>query len=73
MLKKKKYPAYVSNYNSNPEKQVILLTISIREKCEWSETLAMQAKSEGHIPKSKGHWWQYLALKKLLALLRRII
>ena len=34
MLKKKKYAAYVSNYNSNPEKQVILLTISIREKCE---------------------------------------
>ena len=34
MLKKKKYAAYVSNYNSNPEKQVTLLTISIREKCE---------------------------------------
>ena len=26
------YPAYVSKHNSNPEKQVILLMISIREK-----------------------------------------
>ena len=27
MLKKKKYPAYISKHNSNHEKEVILLTI----------------------------------------------
>ena len=57
MLKKKKiYPAYVSKHNSNREKQVILLTIPNIEGCE--------AKSEGQ--------WNYLAVNKLSALLRRI-
>ena len=46
--KGKIYLAYVSKHNSNPEKQVILLMISIEEK------------------------WHYLAVKKLLALLRGI-
>ena len=32
--KEKIYPAYVSKYNSNREKQVILLMISNREKRE---------------------------------------
>ena len=58
MLKMKKHPAYVSKHNSNHEKQVILLIISNRE--------THKAKSEG--------WqlWHYLAVKKLVALLRRI-
>ena len=38
--KEKIYPAYVSKYNSNREKQVILLMISNREICKWSEMLA---------------------------------
>ena len=32
MLKKKKYPTYVSKHNSNREKQVIVLMISNEEK-----------------------------------------
>ena len=36
MLKKKKiYPAYVSKYNSNHEKQVVILTISNKEKWHY--------------------------------------
>ena len=36
MLKKKKiYPAYVSKHNSNNEKQVIILTVSNREKWNY--------------------------------------
>ena len=63
--KEKIYPAYVSKYNSNCEKQVILLMISNREKCE--------VKSEGRQAKSDGRrLWHYLAVKKLLALLRGI-
>ena len=59
MLKKKKiYPAYVSKRNSNREKQVILLMISNGEK--------------QHEAKSEGRRWHYLAVKKVLALLRRI-
>ena len=38
--KGKIYPAYVSKYHSNREKQVILLMISNREICKWSEMLA---------------------------------
>ena len=53
------------NNNSNREKQVILLMISNGEKHE--------AKSKGHEPKSEGRQrWYYLAVKKLLALLRGI-
>ena len=48
ILKKKKYPAYVSKHNANREKQVILLMIP------------------------NGKEWYYLAVKKLLALLRGI-
>ena len=60
MLKKKKkiYPAYVSKYNSNREKQVILLMIPNGEGCK--------AKSEGQ---RRQH---HLAVKKLLELLRVI-
>ena len=66
MLKKKKiYPAYVSKYNSNHKKQVILLMISNGEIREQWETLATQAKSEGQ-------WWHYVAVKKLSGLLRGI-
>ena len=56
--KQKTYQAYVSNYNSNREKQVILLMILNREIRE---------------PKSEG-WqqWHYLAVKELPALLRGI-
>ena len=46
--KEKTYPAYVSKYKSNGEKQVILLMI----------------------PKREG--WHYLAVKKLLTILREI-
>ena len=35
LKKKKKYPGYVSKHNSNHEKQVILLMISIREKWHY--------------------------------------
>ena len=66
MLKKKKiHPAYVSKYNSNHEKQAILLMISNGEIREQWETLATQAKSEGQ-------WWNYVAVKKLSALLSGI-
>ena len=54
--KEKIYPAYVSKHKSNHEKQVILLMIPNGEKRE--------AKSEGR--------WQYLAVKKLSALLRGV-
>ena len=53
--KEKIYPAYVSKYNSNHEKQVILLMISNGEICE---------------AKSEVQQWHYLAVKKLSALLR---
>ena len=36
MLKKKKiYPVYVSKHNSNCEKQVIILTVSNKEKWNY--------------------------------------
>ena len=54
--KEKIYPACVSKHRSNHEKQVILLMIPNGEKRE--------AKSEGQ--------WQYLAVKKLSALLRGV-
>ena len=54
--KEKIYPACVSKHKSNNEKQVILLMIPNGEKRE--------AKSEGQ--------WQYLAVKKLSALLRGV-
>ena len=53
----KLYPAYVSKYNSNREKQVILFMISKREKC---------------VAQSEGLLWDYLAVKKLSTLLKRI-
>ena len=56
MLKKYIYLAYVSKYNSNREKEVILLMILNGEEGE--------AKSEGR----RGH---YLAVKKLSALSAR--
>ena len=55
-IKEKIYPAYVSKYYSNFEKQFILLMIPNRERHE--------AKSEG--------WWHYLAIKKLSGLLKGI-
>ena len=52
MRKKKKiYPVYVSKYNANREKQVILLMISNGEIPE--------AKSEGR------RQWHYLAVKTI--------
>ena len=56
MLKQKKHPAYASKHNSNLEKQVILLMIPNGE--------GREAKSEGPL--------HYLAVKKLLTLLRGI-
>ena len=56
--KEKIYPAYVSEHNSNREKQVILLSIPNREKQEAN---------------SEGQRWHYLAVNKLSALLREII
>ena len=55
--KEKIYPAYVSKYNSNCEKQVILLMISSREI---------------RVAKSERWQWHYLAVKKLSPLLRGI-
>ena len=57
--KEKIYLTYVLNNNSNREKQVILLMIPNGDGCK--------AKSGG--------WqkWHYLAVKKLLRLLNRII
>ena len=55
--KEKTYPAYVSKYNSNREKQVILLTIWNREKRE--------AKSESC------RLWDYLAVKKTISIINR--
>ena len=52
----KVYPAYISKYNSNCEKQVILLMITNGK--------GREATSEGR--------WHYLAVKKLSAILRRI-
>ena len=52
------YPSYVSKHNLNHEKQVILLMISNGEKLR-------KTRSAGR--------WHYLAVKKLSALLRRII
>ena len=58
--KEKTCPAYVSKYNSNREKRVILLMISDGEK--------RKAKSEGGEGKSEGRQWHYLAVKNLLTL-----
>ena len=55
--KEKICPAYISKYNLNREKQVIPLMISNGEKLR-------EAKSKGQ--------WNYLAVKKLSALLRGI-
>ena len=58
--REKMYPAYISKHNSNCEKQVLLLTIP-------------NGGSKVHEAKSKGQrWCYYLAVKKLLALLRGI-
>ena len=61
----KTYPAYISNHNSNREKQVILLMISNGEKRERSKTLATQANTKRRL-------WHYLEVKRLSTLLRRI-
>ena len=47
LKKKKKYIVYVTKYNSNLKKQVILLMISNGEKREGSRTLATRAKCKG--------------------------
>ena len=54
ILKKKKYILLIFQNKSNREKQFILLMISNGEKCEQSETLAMQAMPKGHKAKSEG-------------------
>ena len=56
IIKEKIYPAFVSKYYSNFEKQFILLMIPNRE---------------GHKTRSEG-WWHYLAIKKLSGLLKGI-
>ena len=56
MLKKQKHILFVFQNNSKSEKQVILLMILNRQKC--------QAKSKGK------QQWHYLAVKKLSTLLR---
>ena len=64
-LKKKKiYRAYASKYNSNSEKQVILLMIPNGKGGE--------VKSNRCKAKPKGRRWHYLAVKKLSAFLRGI-
>ena len=56
IIKEKIYPAFVSKYYSNFEKQFILLMIPNRE---------------GHKTRSEG-WWHYLAIRKLSWLLKGI-
>ena len=56
MLKKQKHILFMFQNNSKSEKQVILLMILNRQKC--------QAKSKGK------QQWHYLAVKKLSTLLR---
>ena len=64
--KEKKYPAHVSKHNSNPKKQVILLMIQNKEKCE--------VKYEGREAKSEvRRRWHYLLVKELSELLLIII
>ena len=46
------YPAYISKYNSNPDKKLILLMI-------WNID-GREAISEG-----QQQWWHYLAANKL--------
>ena len=57
--REKIYPDYISKHNSNCEKQVLLLTIP-------------NGGPKVHEAKSEGQRWCYLAIKKLLALLRGI-
>ena len=43
MLRKKRYPDYVSKYNSNCQKQIILLMIPNGERCHY---LAVKKKKK---------------------------
>ena len=70
--KEKIYPAYVSKYNSNCEKQVNFLMISKGEKQRKVKSEGCEIKPKGCEAKSEGQRWHYLAVKKLSALLRRI-
>ena len=53
--KEKIYPSYVWKYNSNCEKNLILLLIPIGEKCK--------ARSK--------KWWHHLAVKKNISVVKR--
>ena len=46
MLRKKRYPDYVSKYNSNCQKQIILLMIPNGERCHY---LAVKKKKKKKI------------------------
>ena len=53
---KKICPAYVSKHNSNREKQVVLLMIPNRE---------------GHKANSKAQWWDYLAKREIISIIKK--
>ena len=67
MQNRKKCMFQVSKYNSNREKQVILLMISNREIRERSENLVNRAKFKG-----EGQQKYYFAVKHLSSLSRGI-
>ena len=58
MLKKKKiYPTYVLKYNSNREKQVILLMISDGEKWHYLALQKLSALLKGITSKNNGDFY----------------
>ena len=57
--KEKVYSVYVSKHNSNREKQ------------KQTKTLAMRAKSKERKTKSEGPRWHYLAVKKIISIIKR--
>ena len=56
MLKKKKYPAYISKHNSNHEKEVILLTIPNWVGWNYRAVKKLSALLRGIIFVSKQTW-----------------
>ena len=54
---RKTYPAYVSKYNSNPEKQVILLMISNGEKWHYLAVKKLSALLRGITSKNNGNFY----------------
>ena len=54
---RKTYPAYVSKYNSNPEKQVILLMISNGEKWHYLAVKKLSALLRGITSTNNGNFY----------------